>query len=149
MQLASASVAGRHLPLMLLGFSAQLSSQPTMTTTTTTTTTTATTTISTLCQETTLDDLQNALSQTHQDVLIKNQALLVSVAESVKEYMSQYDLSHDFHHILRVLTLSRRILDAECSQSENGGIEYDPLVIFLSAYEHAPTPCIYTQSQSY
>lgn len=118
---------------MILGlFSAQLSSPPIMTTTTTTTTAT-TTTISTLCQETTLDDLQNALSQTYQDVLIKNQALLVSVAESVKEYMSQYDLSHDFQHIIRVLTLSRRILDDECSHPENGAIEYDPLVVFLSA----------------
>ncbi|ODM17363.1 hypothetical protein SI65_07038 [Aspergillus cristatus] len=99
----------------------------------TTTTTTYTTTTTTLCQETTLADLQKALSQSHQDVLIKNQELLVSVAESVKEYMSQYDLSHDFNHILRVLTLSRRILDVEC---QDGGIEYDPIIVFLSALLH-------------
>jgi len=137
------SVAGIISHRCFSASSAQLSS-PMMTTTTTTTTYTSTTTA--LCQETTLGDLQKALSQSHQDVLVKNQGLLVSVAESVKEYMSQYDLSHDFNHILRVLTLSRRILDVEC---QDGRIEYDPIVVFLSACVYSPKPWIHAQPLPY
>lgn len=91
------------------------------------------TTTTTLCQEIALGALQRAFSGSYQDVLTENQALFISVAESVKEYMSQFDLSHDFNHILRVLTLSRRILEFECSNAESQTIDHDPVVIFLSA----------------
>lgn len=88
--------------------------------------------VTSLCQETTLEVLQKAFSETHHDVLTRNEALFISVTESVKEYMSRYDLSHDFNHVLRVLTLSRRLMDLECAQGEDRG-HYDPVVVFLSS----------------
>lgn len=42
-----------------------------------------------------------------------HQALIASVTEYVKEYMSHYDPSHDFKHIERVLRLSHVILAQE------------------------------------
>lgn len=40
----------------------------------------------------------------------------------VEDYMSRYDMSHDFNHILRVLSFAKRILESE---SEDGSKKFD------------------------
>ncbi|KAK8081919.1 hydrolase [Apiospora saccharicola] len=57
--------------------------------------------------------------------------LVASVTTFVKEYMSNYDGSHDFHHIQRVLGVSRYIY-AHASNNET----LDLQVIVLSALLH-------------
>ncbi|GKZ19668.1 hypothetical protein AbraIFM66951_003708 [Aspergillus brasiliensis] len=79
--------------------------------------------------------------------------LFLSVAEAVQEHMKHYDASHDFNHILRVLALSQRILDAEYSTTTNKN-SYDPTAVLLSALLHDvndkkyPPPAIEGQEQT-
>lgn len=58
-------------------------------------------------------------------------ALLRQVKQAVKDYMSRYDASHDWDHILRVLSLSKRILRKESPPS--GSLEVDPKAVYLAA----------------
>lgn len=59
------------------------------------------------------------------------ESVLVSrVAAYVQEYMSNYDASHDYQHILRVLGLSRCILDASPTE------QYNQHLVTLSALLH-------------
>ncbi len=64
----------------------------------------------------------------------KDKALFTSVNTFVYEYMSKYDCSHDYNHILRVISNANRILDAELKA--NPSINYDTTVIFLAALLH-------------
>ena len=63
-------------------------------------------------------------------------ALITRVKEFVKKYMSQpqYDASHDYNHILRVLALAEHILSVE--QAANPSVFYDPTILTLSALMH-------------
>jgi uncharacterized protein len=51
----------------------------------------------------------------------------------VEDYMSRYDMSHDFNHILRVLSFAKRILESE---SEDGSKQFDEQAIVLAALLH-------------
>ena len=62
--------------------------------------------------------------------------LIKSVSSYVKEYMSQYDPSHDWSHIQRVHRLAQVILDKE-SQSETAGRpQYNETLLTLGALLH-------------
>ncbi|MCJ1394317.1 hypothetical protein MMC18_007195 [Xylographa bjoerkii] len=63
-------------------------------------------------------------------------ALITRVKEFVKKYMSQpqYDASHDYNHILRVLALAEHILSIE--QAANPSVFYDPTIVTLAALMH-------------
>ena len=52
----------------------------------------------------------------------------------VEQYMSRYDPSHDFNHVLRVLALSKRILVEE--QAANPETKYQRQAIVLAALLH-------------
>jgi len=53
-----------------------------------------------------------------------------SVKNAVKSHMSSYDASHDWDHILRVLSLAKRILRKE--NQTFGPSKYDPRVVYLA-----------------
>jgi uncharacterized protein len=61
-------------------------------------------------------------------------SLIPKVKKLVQEYMSAYDSSHDYNHILRVLSLSHR-LEAEYRAS-NPTVSLDSEVIELAALLH-------------
>ena len=61
-------------------------------------------------------------------------ALYQGVYAYVKEYMSRYDASHDFNHILRVLALSKHILAKELES--NPTRKYHKQAILLAALLH-------------
>ena len=62
-------------------------------------------------------------------------AVIISKTKAfVKEYMSHYDASHDYAHILRVLALSQHLLRIE--QKSHPSIFYDPTVVTLAALLH-------------
>jgi uncharacterized protein len=51
----------------------------------------------------------------------------------IEDYMSRYDMSHDFNHILRVLSLAKKILESETrDESKN----FDKRAIVLAALLH-------------
>ncbi|KAL2351226.1 hypothetical protein BJ546DRAFT_347325 [Cryomyces antarcticus] len=60
--------------------------------------------------------------------------LIDSVKTYVREYMSRYDASHDYNHVLRVLALSTRILLSE--QCDNPTTYYDTAAVSLAALLH-------------
>ncbi|KAI8945498.1 HD domain-containing protein [Xylaria longipes] len=60
-----------------------------------------------------------------------NESLIKSVTEYVETYMANYDGSHDFNHIQRVLGLAKHIHTHAPNASER-----DPLVVILSALLH-------------
>ncbi|KAI0554531.1 HD domain-containing protein [Xylaria curta] len=60
-----------------------------------------------------------------------NEGLIKSVTEYVESYMANYDGSHDFNHIQRVLGLAKHIHTNTPNASER-----DPLVVILSALLH-------------
>ncbi|KAF9732136.1 hypothetical protein PMIN02_000255 [Paraphaeosphaeria minitans] len=62
--------------------------------------------------------------------------LFASVNTFVHGYMSGpgHDNSHDYYHILRVLSNAHRILNQE--QKRKSEIPYDPLVVYLAALLH-------------
>lgn len=64
-----------------------------------------------------------------------HQSLFEAVNEYVYEYMSQpgHDNSHDYHHILRVVSNANRLLEAEKRNTNNN---YDTSAIFLAALLH-------------
>lgn len=65
---------------------------------------------------------------------IDDATLILATHVYVKAYMSQYDSSHDYSHILRVLTLSRQILAAVQSTSPSPAPH--PTVVTLLALLH-------------
>ncbi|KAI9716518.1 MAG: hypothetical protein M1812_005249 [Candelaria pacifica] len=60
--------------------------------------------------------------------------LIAQVKVYVKEYMSRYDASHDYNHVLRVLALSHQI----AAQEIQGNLtpQYDSSIITLAALLH-------------
>ena len=60
--------------------------------------------------------------------------LITNVKDFVQEYMSHYDASHDYAHILRVLALAQHILKVE--QLSNPSTFYDPTIVSLAALLH-------------
>ncbi|OAL55401.1 hypothetical protein IQ07DRAFT_607763 [Pyrenochaeta sp. DS3sAY3a] len=60
--------------------------------------------------------------------------LLASVNAFVFEYMSKYDNSHDYQHILRVVSNSNRILQNEIIA--NPSATYNTTILFLAALLH-------------
>lgn len=75
-------------------------------------------------------------SLTSQDVTATYDELIQSVSSYVKEYMSQYDPSHDYNHIERVHRLALLILDKE-NQSDTGSKpHYDKTLLTLGALLH-------------
>lgn len=65
--------------------------------------------------------------------LLSEPALVLATHEYVKAYMAQFDSSHDYSHILRVLALSRKIL-AVSQQTEE--VSYNPTIVTLLALLH-------------
>ncbi|MCJ1415347.1 hypothetical protein MMC32_001679 [Xylographa parallela] len=63
-------------------------------------------------------------------------ALITRVKAFVKTYMAQpqYDASHDYNHIQRVLALAEHILSVE--QTANPSVPYDPTIVTLAALLH-------------
>ncbi|BCR98896.1 HD domain-containing protein [Aspergillus luchuensis] len=76
--------------------------------------------------------LASARAAPYGNLLPAGDNLFLSVAEAVQDHMSNYDASHDFNHILRVLALSQHILLAEFNTTKT----YDPTVVLLSALLH-------------
>ncbi|KAK3627439.1 hypothetical protein LTR56_019240 [Elasticomyces elasticus] len=64
----------------------------------------------------------------------ESSALYTGVYNYVKQYMSRYDCSHDFNHILRVLALAKHILNEE--QIANPDKKYQRQAIILAALLH-------------
>ncbi|KAJ6261493.1 hypothetical protein Dda_4163 [Drechslerella dactyloides] len=60
--------------------------------------------------------------------------LLSKTHEFVKSYMSRYDSSHDFSHVLRVLHLALHVAQAE--QKAGGAPAYDTTIVTLAALLH-------------
>ncbi|KAK2471183.1 hypothetical protein H9L39_17414 [Fusarium oxysporum f. sp. albedinis] len=52
----------------------------------------------------------------------KGDELVFKVATYVESFMSKFDASHDWHHILRVVSLSRAIFNISSPKSDNGKI---------------------------
>ncbi|EFR04406.1 HD domain-containing protein [Nannizzia gypsea CBS 118893] len=70
---------------------------------------------------------------------VSDSALVERVTSYVKEYMSHYDSSHDFDHVLRVLGLARLIASTPSYVHvfTNAPLpKYNPLIITLSALLH-------------
>ena len=63
----------------------------------------------------------------------EDSALYKGVYSYVEEYMSRYDMSHDFNHISRVLSFAKRILESE---QEHSSKAYDQQAILLGALLH-------------
>lgn len=60
--------------------------------------------------------------------------LFTSINTFVHTYMSKHDASHDYTHILRVLSNTHRILDTELKT--NPSTTYDTTALFLAALLH-------------
>jgi len=60
--------------------------------------------------------------------------LILAVTSFVREYMSQFDSSHDYQHILRVLSLANQIASRE--RSLHPHICYDTDVVTLASLLH-------------
>ncbi|KAL5600969.1 hypothetical protein BROUX41_005804 [Berkeleyomyces rouxiae] len=61
-----------------------------------------------------------------------SQELITKVQAYIKEYMSNYDGSHDYTHIARVTQLAQHIY--KCEKTRTPAL--DPVVITLAAYMH-------------
>jgi hypothetical protein len=72
----------------------------------------------------------------------ESKELFISVNNFVKDYMSHYDASHDYSHILRVTSNANRILSSELKA--NPGLQYDLTAIFLSTYVKPLLQLIYS-----
>ena len=64
----------------------------------------------------------------------EDKKLFASINSFVHEYMSKYDNSHDYQHILRVLSNTNRILQTELKSDP--AIVYDTTALFLAALLH-------------
>lgn len=60
--------------------------------------------------------------------------LFASINAFVHNYMSKYDNSHDYNHILRVVSNANRILQAELVRDPS--VSYDTTALFLAALLH-------------
>lgn len=58
--------------------------------------------------------------------------LISKVSQYVEEYMSNFDASHDWHHIRRVVGLAQKIASEETAK----GTRYDTTIIILAALLH-------------
>lgn len=65
-------------------------------------------------------------------------SLIASAASFAKQYMSQpqYDSSHNFTHIRRVVNIAGEILECENASTGGAGYKYDPTLVFLGALLH-------------
>lgn len=63
--------------------------------------------------------------------IFDDRATFDGVKGFVKDYMSRYDASHDWNHIMRVFALARRILHEEMQRED--APQYDPQVVLLAA----------------
>lgn len=63
-------------------------------------------------------------------------ALVDKVTRYVKEYMSGYNSSHDFDHVMRVLGLSRVIATSPLAKTKTAVSKWNPLVLTLGALLH-------------
>jgi uncharacterized protein len=79
-------------------------------------------------------DSQNPLPVPQVPVADGDKKLFASINSFVHEYMSKYDNSHDYQHILRVLSNTNRILQAELKS--NPSVTYDTTSLFLAALLH-------------
>ena len=61
--------------------------------------------------------------------------LLPKVESFVRQYMTKYDASHDFHHIERVLALAKHIHAKEAARNQDEGA-LDTNLIHLGALMH-------------
>jgi uncharacterized protein len=69
--------------------------------------------------------------------LVSDSILVERVTAYVKEYMSHYDSSHDFDHVLRVLGLAQLIAGVQSAPKDDAASsQYDSLIITLSALLH-------------
>lgn len=60
--------------------------------------------------------------------------LIAKVKPYVQQYMSAYDASHDYNHVLRVLALSHQIASEETKEGQSP--QYDLPIITLAALLH-------------
>jgi uncharacterized protein len=69
-------------------------------------------------------------------ISVEHKALFTAINRYVHDYMSQpgHDNSHDYHHILRVLSNANIILEAE--KQRNPDVKLDSSVVFLGALLH-------------
>ncbi|KAL3417347.1 hd domain-containing protein [Phlyctema vagabunda] len=63
-------------------------------------------------------------------------AFINKITAYVKEYMSQYDGSHDFNHVKRVLALAENILSSENQSGVKPKIAYERTLVVLGALLH-------------
>ncbi|KAI4941704.1 hypothetical protein J4E91_010578 [Alternaria rosae] len=64
----------------------------------------------------------------------KYKSLFGFINAFVRNYMSKYDNSHDYNHILRVISNANRILQAELARDPS--LTYDTTALFLAALLH-------------
>jgi uncharacterized protein len=82
------------------------------------------------------------MSCTLNDLEVEDSVLFDKVITYAQEYMSRYDSSHNFNHVLRVLGLSRHIASVPCSRTlpssntRTSPPKSDHLTITLSALLH-------------
>ncbi|PYH96128.1 HD domain-containing protein [Aspergillus ellipticus CBS 707.79] len=79
--------------------------------------------------------LKSAYSAPYGHLLPEDDRLFKFVAEAVQLHMMNYDASHDFNHILRVLALSMQILGSEY-EAQDSQKKYNPTVVLLAALLH-------------
>lgn len=80
------------------------------------------------------DNNHNSLPVPQLSIKDKDKKLFASINAFVYEYMSKYDNSHDYQHILRVLSNTNRILQAE--NVTNFSVAYDNTSLFLASLLH-------------
>lgn len=68
------------------------------------------------------------------ETVFEDTALLQSIKTTVRDYMSRYDSSHDWDHILRVVSIVKRILRKEMQPF--GPLSCNPQVAYLAAMCH-------------
>lgn len=64
------------------------------------------------------------------------EVLFEDINAYVHTYMSQYDNSHDYQHILRVVSNANRILQDEVKTNLSAGHKYETTSLFLAALLH-------------
>lgn len=76
----------------------------------------------------------NSVSVPQVPIQDADKQLFTSINTFVHGYMSKYDNSHDYQHILRVVSNANRILQAELHTDQN--TTYDTTTLFLAALLH-------------
>ncbi|KAL6708362.1 hypothetical protein ACN47E_003286 [Coniothyrium glycines] len=77
---------------------------------------------------------QIALAIPQLPIKAEDAKLFSDINAYVHEYMSKYDNSHDYNHILRVVSNANRILQAELKA--NSSTKYEATTLFLAALLH-------------